>query len=269
MLQPAKDPISYEAWKTASYEDVAKEVAPVIIEFHKISDEFIAKLEESIPKGMRARASNEEATLIKARKIRKSSNKMVTMPHLALARLVNLEKREFYPLPFIFTSCSDVNASIERLRAFNITDLPVEIFKYVSAEHIQTSCDMMYAHSERAIFEMLLQDKKVLLGDNDHKYILQIKNSLPMCPNCQDLWLNKSYKNKSGQYAGKFDKKTGAENSSIYIWEQIPYLAKTEAFADIPYSAIKLLRHQVGINYVVEDDQTKVIERKKQKVKKK
>lgn len=214
-LSPAEKPIPYEDWKTAPYEYVAKEVVPAIIKFHNIGNNIKDQLVQGISTGMQARATYKKQSS-------KSSGNLSSPPHIALARLVDAKcHNEIYYLPYIFcsaTTLSSICSRFFRQKIFDkeILDKITSSFAFITPDRLLKNSEENstlklgsagnYAHSERAIFEKLvtLFNNEIYRQDllkTQKKYILQIKNSLPMCNNCQNLWLDKEHQDSLGRYA--------------------------------------------------------------------
>lgn len=146
--------------------------------------------------------------------IEKSRSTPAEVPHIALARLVNNRDRKLvYYLPYIFASATTQDTIVNKLNKLKIFTSKLyseEFYDYLlafmPATSIGKNCGSQYAHSERAIFEKLvtLFNNEIYRQDllkTQKKYILQIKNSLPMCNNCQNLWLDKEHQDSLGRYA--------------------------------------------------------------------
>lgn len=150
------------------------------------------------------------------------SRQHVGIPHIAIARLVDVDRcpNVIYYLPYIFISSSFSIETQKKLGQAKIFQRgiagSVNIFAYLSSTEYARDCAQMYAHSERAVFKKLTDFSTML---KDESFILQIKNSLPMCENCQRLWLNDSYE-ESGLHA--------PSGQIIDVWAKLPFLSKIE-----------------------------------------
>lgn len=210
--------------------------------------------------------------------IEKSRSTPAEVPHIALARLVNNRDRKLvYYLPYIFASATTQDTIVNKLNKLKIFTSKLyseEFYDYLlafmPATSIGKNCGSQYAHSERAIFEKLLELNECLANNDSKeiKYILQVKNALPMYHHCQDLWLNKNYKNKKGEYVGKnsveraddsdylgdseeSDKGDGSSTENvrrIYVWNDVLYLQRIEVYANIEDN----LYHSVNIDYITD-----------------